>query len=217
MAEPTQTPEQPEPAAPQNRASPPKTALPASTPKTAAKRTPTKRGKKKPPAPRPPRPPTLPFPKDLAVFLDADATMKDLVQAGVEAPTAGRVREVLEGISLGMSVRRACQAAGVAEPTYYDWRDRAEKGSVPHKAIVAAMTAAAARGERYRLTAMHTIGMGKAGKLATHAPYTWLLSRTNREDFGDKQQIAIVSPGDLNAKTNEELLLEIDRLKRDDG
>jgi len=217
MAEPTQTPEQPEPAAPQNAASIPKADPAAATKKPAAKRPPTKRGKKKPPAPRPPRPPPLPFPKDLAVFLDADATVKELLQAGVEAPTAARVREVLEGIALGMSARRSCQAAGVAERTYHDWRERAEKGSTPHKAIVAAMAAAAARGERYRINMLCTIGAGKGGKLATSAPFQWLLSRTNREDFGDKQQITLSATGDLSGKSEEELLLEIERLRRGEG
>jgi hypothetical protein len=161
--------------------------------------------------------PSLPFPKDLEVFLDADTTVKELLQAGVEAPTVTRVREVLEGIALGMSIVRSCQAAGVAQQTYYDWKGRAEKGSAPHKAIMAAMSAAAARGERYRITALCTIGAGKGGKLATSAPFQWLLSRTNREDFGDKQQITLSATGDLSGKSEEELLLEIERLRRGEG
>ncbi len=205
MAEPTQTPEQPEPAAPKSRQS-------------ASKAKAKTRPPRKPRPPKPPRPQPIPLSPAMEADLGIDAMLAELKALDIPAATAARAREVFEGIGLGMSIMDACLAAGVSRPTYYVWRAHAEAGVPAYVALMEAAEAAARRGERYRLRLTHGIATGEFGRNSTAAPIQWLISRVNPDRFGDRQRV-IVSAGssDLSGKSEEELLLEIERLRRGEG
>lgn len=185
-----------------------------SRPKAEAKTRPPR----KPRPPKPPRPQPIPLSQAMTADLNVDALLAELTALDIPAATAARAREIFEGIALGMSVVDACLAAGVSRPTYYHWRSQAEAGIPAYVALMAAAETAARRGERHRLRLTHGIATGEFGRNSTAAPIQWLISRANPERFGDRQRVIVSAGGnDLSGKSEEELLLEIERLKREGG
>lgn len=70
--------------------------------------------------------------------------------------TPAVVDELIDALQTGMSIKGACNCAGISTETYYDWLSRGETGQQPFADFLTRATQARGKGERALVTAMST-------------------------------------------------------------
>lgn len=118
--------------------------------------------------------------------------------AKLNEETKGRL---IEGIRLGMTNKLAAQYAGIAESTFYLWRDRARAGEPEYLELMESLKRAEAQSAAHALAVIK-----KAAQEGTWSAAAWLLERRHkyRRDAPPQEQAEEISTTELVDPTTEE-------------
>lgn len=118
------------------------------------------------------------------------ATHAEAIAALYTPPAVGRpsrindpdlLQELLAAIADGLSVQDATELAGIAEQTYYNWRDRATRGEQPYARLLEACKRAERAAEREALRNVRRAGAAGPQYWTASA---WFCERKWPEKYG---------------------------------
>jgi hypothetical protein len=109
---------------------------------------------------------------------------------------------LIEGIRLGMTNKLAAQYAGIAESTFYLWRDRARAGDAEYLELMESLKRAEAQSAAHALAVIK-----KAAQEGTWSAAAWLLERRHkyrREAPPQLDEEEVINTTELVDPTTEE-------------
>ena len=123
---------------------------------------------------------------------------------------------ICDGLKKGNYVTTCCQAVGIDNKTFYNWKKRGEKGEEPYKTFLEKVNESEAIGEMIHLEIIHDTAV--SGNWLSSA---WLLERKYPQRFGKRERMELQTDNDFKleistAKSPYEMGLEEKRLLEED-
>ena len=124
--------------------------------------------------------------------------------------------EICSYIEMGNYISRCCEAVGISNSTYRNWKKKGEKGIEPYASFLKRVQKVEAKAEMVHTGIIHDVAEG--GNWLASA---WLLERKYPNRFGKREQMALQTDNEFElkistAKSPYEMGLEEKKLLEED-